>query len=162
MTIMFLNRKRHIKLLADKFAYSITYGNDFIILCNSLNKIRITDTDKYSVLISYDTQTGNTNYIANEEDIIDTLYEFLRHDKLETIQKKSGKLLTLKDYIDGEGLFFENKIKEIIKELNSGTNTHKFLGGNRIEGEIYKDTLILVDDLMFFKTNMIDLIDCQI
>jgi hypothetical protein len=154
---MFLDKKRHIKLLADKFAYSISYGKDAILLSNSLNQIRITDKDKYNVLISYEIQTGNKSYVANEEDIIDTLYELLRHEKIEYIQKKNGKLLTLKDYIDEEGSFFENKIKEVIMELNTGANIHKILGGNRIEGEIYKDTLILVDDLMFFKTNMIDL-----
>lgn len=154
---MFLNKKRHIKLLADKFAYSIAYDNDSIILSNSLNQIRITDKDKYNVLISYDTQTGNVQYIANEEDIVDTLYELLRHDNLEIIQTKDGKPLTLKDYIDQEGIYFENKIKGVIQELNTRTNSNIFLGGNRIEGEIFSDTLILVDDLMFFKTNMIDL-----
>ncbi len=154
---MFLNNKRHIKLLADKFAYSINYDNESIILSKSLNQIRITDKDKYNVLISYDTQTDNVSYIANEEDIIDTLYELLRHESLEIIQKKNGRLLTIKDYIDQEGLYFENKIKEVIQELTTLTNSSIFLGGNRIEGEIYNKTLILVDDLMFFKTNMIDL-----
>lgn len=159
---MFLNKKRHIKLLADKFAYSITYDNDSIILSNSLNQICITDTDKYSVLISYETQKGKTNYVANEEDLIDTLYELFRSDDLSTIKNKSGKPLTIKDYIDEEGLFFRNKIKEAIQKLNTGTTTYKFLGGNRFEGEIYNDTLILVDDLMFFKTNMINLKDIKI
>jgi hypothetical protein len=154
---MFLDKKKHIKLLADKFTYSISYDNDSILLSNSIHQIRIADKDKYNVLISYDTQTGNTNYVVNEEDIIDTLYELLRREKLEKIQLKNGKLLTLKDYFDEEGHFFENKLKEVITELNLGSSIHKNLGGNRIEGEIYKDTLILVDDLMFFKTNMIDL-----
>ncbi len=148
-TIMFLNKKRHIKLLADKFAYSITYDNESIVLSKSLNKIRITDKDKYNVLISYDTQTDNVNHIANEEDIIDTLYELLRHDNLELIQKKKGKPLTIKDYIDQEGLYFENKIKEVIQELTTRTNSSIILGGNRIEGEIYNKTIILVDNLMF-------------
>lgn len=159
---MFLNKKRHIKLLADKFAYSINYDKESIILSKSSNQIRITDKNKYNVLISYDTQTDNVNYIANEEDIIDTLYELLRHDNLEIIQKKNGKPLTIKDYIDQEGLYFENKIKEVIQELTTLKNSSLFLGGNRIEGEIYNKTLILVDDLMFFKTTMIDLTDCEL
>ena len=159
---MFLNQKTHIKLLADKFAYSISYNNDSITLSNALNQIYITDKDKYSVVLSYDTKTGKTSYVVNEEDLIDALYELFRRDKLESIQRKNGKLLTLEDYIDEEGLFMKNKIKEVIQELNTGTITNKNLGGNRIEGEIYKDTLILVDDLMYFKTNMIDLIGIKL
>ncbi len=159
---MFLNKKRHIKLLADKFAYSITYDNDTITLSNLLNQIRIIDRDKYSVEISYDTMMGKTSYVANEEELIDTLYELFRRYKLESIQRKNGKLLTLEDFVNEEGLFMKNKIKEVIQELNTGTITNKNLGGNRIEGEIYKDTLILVDDLMYFKTNMIDLIGIKL
>jgi len=154
---MFLDKKRHIKLLADKFAYSISYDKDSILLSNSFNLIRITDKDKYNVLISYYIHTENTDYIANEEDIIDTLYELLRRENLGDIKRKNGNLLTLKDYIDGEGHFFEKKIKEVIMELKTKSNIYKNLGGNRIECEIYKDTLILVDSLMSYKTNMIDL-----
>ena len=154
---MFFGRKKHIKILADKFNHTISFDRNSIIITNNINFINVTDIDKNNVVIRYNIDSGETELSVIDIDLMDVLFEILRRNKLYIIDIKQGSLLTLDDYIDVEGKYAKDQIKQIKTSKKDETITNRLLGGNRIEAEVYCDLFILTDDLMVYRTNTIDI-----
>ncbi len=147
---MFLGKKKHIGILANKFNHSSEFEGNSLIFKSNLNFIRLTDTLKNSVMIHYNVTNGENVISVDEDDLIDVVYELLRRDKLEIITLKEGSLMSVEKYIEEVGQhYFDKKIGA------SKIHKNEILAGNRMEAEIYDNLLILTDDLRFFKTTTI-------
>lgn len=156
---MFFGRKKHIRILADKFNHSIDFEGNSLILKNDTNLIKLTDTTKNKINIHYNVKSGEENLLVSEFDFIDVLFELLsRRDSQEPIELKEGELMNLQNYIDEVGAhYFLEKIQKIKHAITDGTYRNEILQGNRMEAEVYNKLLILTDDLRYYKTNTIDI-----
>lgn len=156
--MQFFGRKKHIKILADKFNHSIEFSSSSLIIKSNINFIELTETQKNKVNIRYNVTGGEVKLSVTEIDLIDVVFEILRREKLEPVEMKEGELMSLKNYIDEVGKHYvQEKIKKIKFSRTDGTYKNEILNGNRMEAEVYDNLLILTDDLRVCKTNTIDI-----
>ena len=152
-------RKKHIKILAEKFNHKIEYDRDIMVLKNSFNEIRIWTEDKYGTNISFNKSNDlSEEFKLKTEDFYNVLIEILGRKHIEEkLMIGTGILLTIKEWISEEGEFANEQLEGLKIELNSKQIEYKNLGGNRFFAEYFKGVLILTDDFCWGKSNVISI-----
>ncbi|WP_053989917.1 hypothetical protein [Mangrovimonas sp. TPBH4] len=153
---MLLKLKEHIKLLAEKYNHKLTYDKFKIIVFSDKNYVEINELNQKSVEITYNYSTGKEKTILKNSDIYDLLIEILTRFELNIIRSKNCELLNISHFIEEEGKVANKRLAELKSEIKNGQVIYRNLGGNRIEAEYYKGILILKDDLMNYKSNVIE------
>ncbi|NOQ71198.1 MAG: hypothetical protein GQ574_04295 [Crocinitomix sp.] len=151
------NVKKNIRLLAEKYKHDIQYRERSILLTSSINQIEITQKDKYGFYFSYNPNLEGKKREVDFHDIYDVLIDLLSRREIYHLKPKNGNLLTIDDWIDGDGCASDKAFQKQFKELDQSVLEYKNLGGNRIEAEYYKGLIIIIDDLLMDKSNVIEL-----
>tara|TARA_B100000795_G_scaffold116448_1_gene86471 strand:- start:291 stop:761 length:471 start_codon:yes stop_codon:yes gene_type:complete len=149
--------KKNIRILAEKFNHKIEYQNDVVVLKNNINEIKLWETDKYGIYISYNIEDSSSKILkSNNEIVYDILLDLLnRKEQKERLTMKTGILLSIEDWIKEEGEFAKDKLEELKKDLKYTKIKSRILGGNRYGAEYYNGLLILTDDLCWGKSNVV-------
>lgn len=155
---MLPNLKEHIKLLAEKYNHKLTYDRFKILVFSDKNRVEVQALDTKSVEITYNHSTGTEKTILKNSDVYDLLIAILTRFELNIIPSKNCELLNISHFIEEEGKVAHKRLAELKSELKKGQVMYRNLGGNRIEAEYYKGILILKDDLMNYKSNVIEFI----
>lgn len=149
--------KQHIRIIAEKFNHRIELQKDVIVLKNEVNEIKLRETDKHRINISYNINENQLDILKVEtENVYDTVLELLtRNEQEEKPKMKTGILLTIEDWINEEGNSAKEQLEELKRDLRDKQIQFRELGGNRYVAEYYNGILILIDDLCWAKSNVI-------
>lgn len=148
--------KRHIKLLAERFDHQIHYDRNTIHLSNFKNSIRIEETIKKELEVTYN--VGNSeklSHVVSFVELYDFLIKILIRYELEEVKLKLGTPIQLEDWIDTES-YRSMRVIDLKRTILTKQSDHVILGGNRLELEYFKGVLILIDDLQWTPFNVID------
>ncbi|MDO1451295.1 hypothetical protein Q0590_33785 [Rhodocytophaga aerolata] len=154
---MYHQTKKNIRVLAEKYHYTIQYDREVVRLEGGSNKIEVEPTNKGRLTIKYSASKGTERLEIPNDEIYDVLIELFRRKEADELHQKEGDLITLDLYRQEEGTIVDQWLKQLKEEISTKGITHKEIGGNRIEAEYYKGLLILTDDLVFYLSNVIEL-----
>lgn len=151
--------KKNIKILAEKFNHKIEYQKNTLILKSDINEIRLWETDKYGINISYNLSEDLKENLESETQFVyDILLELLTRNKREDkLSLKPGILLTIEEWIEEEGEFATEQLEKLKRDLANEQIEYRELGGNRFEAKYVNGILILRDDLYWAKSNVISI-----
>lgn len=148
--------KKHIKLLSELYDHSIDYNKNTIILNSRLNNIRITQINKTNIELTFNINSEKQHLIIQNNDCYDILIKLMKRNEsyLCPFGDKSMKFILPIDFLEEEmNGATELDLKKLILSKSA---EYVDLGGNRFEGLYYKGVLILTDDLLWSKFNMVD------
>jgi hypothetical protein len=112
---------------------------------------------KYGFHIHANPDLDGKRFEIELEDIYDVLITLFSRYKVDPILPNKGKLLTIKDWTTEEGEQAKKRLKKLAKDLDRSGVVYENLGGNRIEAEYYKGLLILTNDILLCKSNVIEI-----
>jgi hypothetical protein len=149
--------KKYIRLVCERYKHTIEYiGNDFLIK-SDLNTFHLSFSSKNTFIIKYNITENNFEEINIEiEDIYDVLIELMCRSILYSLERRTGKLLDINEWISCEGVKILKKLKSLKVHLEKEELDFLDIGGNRIEGIYFKGLIILVDDLGWCKSNVLE------
>lgn len=147
--------KKNIRLLSEKFNHEIFYSESLLLIKSKLNFIEILPLSKEKILIKYNIEKGTDEVEILTEYIYDLLINIFHRNELTKVNLNEGDLLSI---VDLEEEFTDiKKIEEKVFDLIS-ENTHYYnFGGNRVLIQYYKNSLILIDDICYAKSNVINI-----
>ena len=147
--------KKNIRLLSERFNHEIFYSESSLLIKSKLNFIEILPHSKEKILIKYNIEKGTDEVEILTECIYDLLINIFHRNELTKVNLNEGDLLSI---VDLEEEFTDiKKIEEKVFDLIS-ENTHYYnFGGNRVLTQYYKNSLILVDDICYAKSNVINI-----
>lgn len=148
--------KKHIKLLSELYSHSIDYNENTIILKNQLNDIRVTQINKTEIELTFIINSEEQQLTIRNNDCYDVLIKLMMRSEsyLCPFGDKFMKLIEPIDFLEEEmSGATELDLKKIIFSKSS---EYVDLGGNRFEAIYYKGVLILTDDLLWSKFNVVD------
>lgn len=151
--------KKNIRLIVEKYNHSIKYHFDFLIIKSEINFIEIHKESKENLLIKYNVLNGVISKTIKEEYVYDLLITLFYRIKPNVIYLHQGRLLTLDIFIKEECNSSNIHSHLIEYKLNwcNGGSSFVNIGGNRLEAEFYKGLLILTDDILLDKSNVIEI-----
>lgn len=147
--------KKNITLLSGKFNHEISYFESLISIQNNLNFIEIFQLSKEMLLVKYNVENGIDEVEILTAYIYDLLINIFLRTELNKVSLNIGDLLDVKDVKEEF-----NDIKEIenkLFELISNNVQYYDFGGNRILTQYYKNILILIDDICYAKSNVLNI-----
>lgn len=139
------NLKNRINKFAERFNYNVVYQNEDLVLTNHKQVIRIREEKKSKNLLNISMNENEKAIVLPEEFIFEILYKIFHRTFEFDIELNPGKVLNIQDFCE---------IEYLSKDWLEKAREKKLSGGNRILFEFYYDYLILVDDLNYFKTNI--------
>lgn len=154
------NIKKHIRLLAEKYEHVVNYQANSILLTNSYNEIELYQKDKSQFRIHYNPNLDGKALDVDLPNVYDVLIDLLRRTQAHPYKQKTGNLLTLADWFEGEQ-GFTKQLSDLIKKESLTPNDCVYFGGNRFELAYYKGIFILTDDLMSQRSNIFESVNLK-
>ena len=147
--------KKNIRLLSERYEHEISYFENVIVIKNEKNFIEIFPQFKENILVKYNFEEGIIETKIQDFEIYDLLIKIFRRRELEKVNLNPSYPLNLDDLEEEfEDLKqFEDKIRLLV----SSKTDYSDIGGNRVLTELYKDILILRDDIGYAKSNVINI-----
>jgi hypothetical protein len=146
--------KKNIRLLTERFNHSIEYSAEDLWIKSDLNSIKISPKHKYGFVVAYNSESNIIQIEIKLADIYDILIQLLRRTQPYGLKEKTGKLLSIADWITEEGDWVVKELKVLKNNLDQENLEFKEIGGNRFKGEYFKGLLILTDDLCWGRSNV--------
>ncbi|WP_312766628.1 hypothetical protein [Epilithonimonas sp.] len=147
--------RKNISIISEKFNHEIFYSESLLLIKNNLNFIEIFPFSKEKILVKYNIQNGSYEVEIFTEYIYDLLINIFHRNELNKVDLNEGDLLSIKDL---EEEFIDIKKIEIkLFDLMSKNAQYYNFGGNRVLTQYYKNTLILIDDICYAKSNVINI-----
>lgn len=143
-------------MIARWLEHSTKFDRDSIIIANELNQIKIIPKHRDSFDLEYNTSHGVFTLSLLKEEIIDCLQEICCRKNLVEVQPKSGQLITKQLFLEEEGEFWVNHLEKFVEEKHPVNGRGYELGGNRILVTYYEGYIILVDDLGYYKSTILE------
>ncbi|KQT20584.1 hypothetical protein ASG22_16550 [Chryseobacterium sp. Leaf405] len=147
--------KKNIRLLSERYSHEISYFESVIVIKNEKNFIEIFSQFKENVLVKYNLEKGIDEVKIQDFEIYDILIKIFRRRDLEKVNLNPMNPLKIDDIEEefGDLNKFEEKLRSLINKRTDYFN----IGGNRVLIELYKNILILRDDIGASKSNVINL-----
>ncbi|PQA91609.1 hypothetical protein B0A69_17565 [Chryseobacterium shigense] len=147
--------KKNIRLLSERYHHDVLYYERVIAIKNEKNVIEIFSQIKDHISITYNFEEGIEKVEIRNIEIYDLLIKIFLRKNLEKVNLSPGYPLNLKDIEEEFGNLhrFEEELMTLIN-----TETHySHIGGNRVLAELYKNILILRDDIGSSKANVLNI-----
>lgn len=148
--------KRHIKLITEKYDHALTYDRSRLIINSEKNHIEIEEAGKDQFCLKYNTNEGVETITIAQEDVFDVLIALYTRWETTRVDEKRGELLKMAHFLEEEGKGAEKRLKQLRLDLKNNELNYRHLGDNRIEAEYFKGVIILKDDIMAYKSNVVD------
>lgn len=147
--------KKNIRLLSERYHHDILYYEGVITIKNEKNIIEIFSQIKDHISITYNFEDEIEKVEIRDIEIYDLLIKIFRRKNLEKVNLSPGYPLNLADLEEEFGNLHRFE-KELIALINTKTD-YSFIGGNRVLTELYKNILILRDDIGSSKSNVLNI-----
>lgn len=155
--VMTVSLKKHFKILAEFYSHSVDFDKDVMVISSSLNTIRISQLNKNETKVSYRLSSETKETIVRNADSYDVIIKLLTRSEeyLCSFGTDSMHTMTIENFIEEE-MKSGSTIKDLKNLILKGSSEYVDLGGNRFEAVYYKGIIILTDDLLWTKFNVID------
>ena len=148
-TIVNNDTKKRVNLVAEKCNWKVSYDWRYMVVSSGIKRMHIRQANKYTArvnAIEEDLQIEDSVLIEN---IIDYIHNFMTGQHSELAYKSPGELITINLWISEEGEHIIDGVKNAARK----SEVYKELGGNRFIAEYYKEAVIILDDLLWYKSN---------
>jgi hypothetical protein len=145
--------KKCVRLIAEKFSYSTDYLKEIIIISNQDNRIEI-ELKGNQYEISYEYLSKSENITTSIEELFDFLIQLLMFEEKQNISLHKGEIITIENWITDEQISLK-EIEQVLSDLKKENIENYQFRGNRIMAEYYKGIIILLDDLGYYKSEII-------
>ncbi|KUJ53840.1 hypothetical protein [Chryseobacterium aquaticum] len=147
--------KKNIRLLSERYKHEISYFKNVIVIKNEKNFIEIFPQFNDNILFKYNFEKGIDELKIQDFEIYDLLIKIFRRGELEKVNLNPMHPLNLYDLEEEFGGL--NRFEEKLISLMNLKTSYFDIGGNRVLTELYKDILILRDDIGAAKSNVINI-----
>ncbi len=147
--------KKNIRLLSERYEHTLFYYESAIIIKSEKNFIEIFPQYQENILVKYNYEEGNVEVKIHDSEVYDVLIKVFLRRGLEKIILNPLHPLSFNDLEEEFGDLDEFN-RKIISLINLNT-VYCDIGGNRVLTELYKEILILRDDIGGAKGNVINI-----